>query len=178
MQADSLLERRYRVLGRNSPLFYDKPLHLVRGDGVWLYDADGRRYLDAYNNVPHVGHCHPRVVAALSRQASILNIHTRYLDETVVAYAERLTALFDAQLPMAMFCCTGSEANENALKIAARRAADSVLFRRPGLSRTRRPMQVSSLFTSEKRGPNVRTVVRSADPYASARAKNRDGLRR
>ena len=95
MPADSLLERRYRVLGRNSPLFYDKPLHLVRGEGVWLYDADGKRYLDAYNNVPHVGHCHPRVVAALSRQAATLNTHTRYLDENVVAYAERLTALFD-----------------------------------------------------------------------------------
>ena len=95
MQADSLLERRYRVLGRHSPLFYDKPLHLVRGEGVWLYDADGKRYLDAYNNVPHVGHCHPRVVAALSRQAATLNTHTRYLDENVVAYAERLTSLFD-----------------------------------------------------------------------------------
>src|SRR5208283_3671549 len=92
MNGYSLLERRYRVLGRHSPLFYDKPLHLVRGEGVWLYDADGKRYLDAYNNVPHVGHCHPRVVAALSRQAATLNTHTRYLDETVVAYAERLTA--------------------------------------------------------------------------------------
>jgi 4-aminobutyrate aminotransferase-like enzyme len=118
MQDDSLLERRYRVLGRNSPLFYDKPLHLVRGEGVWLYDADGKRYLDAYNNVPHVGHCHPRVVAALGRQAATLNIHTRYLDETIVAYAERLTSLFDADLSMAMFCCTGSEANELALRIA------------------------------------------------------------
>ena len=74
--------------------------------------------LDAYNNVPHVGHCHPRVVAALSRQAGILNTHTRYLDENVVAYAERLTSLFDRQLSMAAFCCTGSEANELALRIA------------------------------------------------------------
>jgi 4-aminobutyrate aminotransferase-like enzyme len=83
------LERRYSVLGRNSPLFYDKPQHLVRGEGVWLYDADGRRYLDAYNNVPHVGHCHPRVVAALCRQATTLNMHTRYLDENVVAWKRR-----------------------------------------------------------------------------------------
>ena len=95
MQSDALLERRYRVLGRNSPLFYDKPLHLVHGNGVWLYDAGGQRYLDAYNNVPHVGHCHPRVVDAICRQASTLNTHTRYLDEAVVAYAERLTSLFD-----------------------------------------------------------------------------------
>jgi len=120
MEADSLLERRYRVLGRNSPLFYDKPLHLVRGEGVWLYDADGKRYLDAYNNVPHVGHCHPHVVAALCRQAARLNTHTRYLDENVVAYAERLTSLFDRQLSMAAFCCTGSEANELALRLASR----------------------------------------------------------
>ena len=67
---EELLERRYRVLGRGSPLFYDKPLHLVRGDGVWLYDADGRRYLDAYNNVPHVGHCHPHVVEAIVNHIS------------------------------------------------------------------------------------------------------------
>ena len=65
MSTDSLLERRFRVLGRHSPLFYEKPLQLVRGEGVWVYDADGKCYLDAYNNVPHVGHCHPRVVEAL-----------------------------------------------------------------------------------------------------------------
>jgi len=84
MTTDSLLQRRFRVLGQHSPLFYDKPLHLVRGDGVWVYDADGKRYLDAYNNVPHVGHCHPQVVEALCKQARTLNSHTRYLDETVV----------------------------------------------------------------------------------------------
>src|ERR1700722_12751202 len=103
-------------MGPNSPLFYDTPLHLVRGEGVWVYDADGKRYLDAYNNVPHVGHCHPRVVAALHRQAGTLNTHTRYLDENVVAYAERLVSLFDRQLSMVVFCCTGSEANELGLR--------------------------------------------------------------
>ena len=115
---DSLLERRYRVLGRGSPLFYDQPLHLVRGEGVWLYDADGRRYLDAYNNVPHVGHCHPHVVEAISRQASTLNTHTRYLHEGIVAYAERLASTFDRELSMVMLACTGSEANEIALRMA------------------------------------------------------------
>ncbi|MFP6776946.1 MAG: aminotransferase class III-fold pyridoxal phosphate-dependent enzyme, partial [Alphaproteobacteria bacterium] len=73
MRDDTLLERRYRLLGAASPLFYSRPLHLVRGDGVWLYDADGRRYLDAYNNVANVGHCHPYVVAALEKQAKTLN---------------------------------------------------------------------------------------------------------
>jgi 4-aminobutyrate aminotransferase-like enzyme len=167
MPADSLLERRYRVLGRHSPLFYDKPLHLVRGEGVWLYDADGKRYLDAYNNVPHVGHCHPRVVAALSRQAAALNTHTRYLDETVVAYAERLTALFDPSLSMAMFCCTGSEANELALRIARDCSGGMGIIGTAWAyhGNTAAVMQVSSLFTpQDKRGPYVRTVP-VMDPY-------------
>jgi 4-aminobutyrate aminotransferase-like enzyme len=167
VESDSLLERRYRVLGRNSPLFYDKPLHLVRGEGVWVYDADGRRYLDAYNNVPHVGHCHPRVVAALCGQAAKLNTHTRYLDENVVAYAERLTSLFDAQLSMAMFCCTGSEANELALRIARDCSGGLGIISTAWAyhGNTAAVMQVSSLFTPEdQRGPHVRTVP-VMDPY-------------
>jgi 4-aminobutyrate aminotransferase-like enzyme len=113
-----LRSRRFRVLGRHSPLFYEEPLHLVRGEGVWVWDADGRRYLDVYNNVPHVGHCHPRVVEAIARQVATLNTHTRYLHRNVVEYAERLTARFDPSLSMAMFACTGSEANEVALRMA------------------------------------------------------------
>jgi 4-aminobutyrate aminotransferase-like enzyme len=167
MATDSLLERRYRVLGRNSPLFYDKPLQLVRGEGVWLYDVDGRRYLDAYNNVPHVGHCHPRVVAALRQQAAVLNTHTRYLDENVVAYAERLTSLFDARLSMAMLVCTGSEANELALRIARDCSGGEGIISTAWAyhGNTAAVMQVSSLFTpADKRGPHVRTVP-VMDPY-------------
>ena len=115
---DSLLARRYAVLGKHSPLFYDRPLQLVRGEGVWVYDIEGKRYLDAYNNVPHVGHCHPRVVQALQTQAATLNTHTRYLHENIVQYAERLTEKFDDTLSAAMFTCTGSEANELALRMA------------------------------------------------------------
>jgi 4-aminobutyrate aminotransferase-like enzyme len=114
----TLLERRFQALGRWSPLFYRQPLHLVRGQGVWLWDAEGRKYLDVYNNVPCVGHCHPRVVEAIANQAATLNIHTRYLHETVVEYAERLTAKFDDCLGMVMLACTGSEANEIALRMA------------------------------------------------------------
>lgn len=99
-------------------LFYEEPLHIVRGDGVWLTDADGRRYLDMYNNVPHVGHCHPSVVAAVSEQMGLINTHTRYLHDNVVEYAERLLSLFPAELSVAMFSCSGSEANELALRIA------------------------------------------------------------
>ena len=178
MEAQSLLERRYRVLGRNSPLFYDKPLHLVRGEGVWLYDADGKRYLDAYNNVPHVGHCHPRVVAALSRQAATLNTHTRYLDESVVAYAERLTALFDAELSMAMFCCTGSEANELALRIARDCSGGMGIISTAWAyhGNTAAVMQVSSLFTPpDKRGPYVRTVP-VMDPYRDRAGRSDEEL--
>jgi 4-aminobutyrate aminotransferase-like enzyme len=105
-------------MGSAYRLFYDRPLHFVRGEGVWLYDADGKKYLDMYNNVPHVGHCHPQVVEAICRQAKTLNTHTRYLHENVVNLAERLTGKLPDELDTAMFCCTGSEANELALRIA------------------------------------------------------------
>jgi 4-aminobutyrate aminotransferase-like enzyme len=113
-----LLERRQQLMGSAYRLFYDEPLHLVRGDGVWLFDAAGKKYLDMYNNVAHVGHCHPHVVDAICRQASVLNTHTRYLHENVLDYAERLTDKLPDDLDTAMFCCTGSEANELALRIA------------------------------------------------------------
>lgn len=114
----ALMERRARVLGPAYRLFYETPLHPVRGEGVWLHDADGKRYLDAYNNVASVGHCHPHVVEAIARQASILNTHTRYLHEGVLDYAERLLATMPQELAHAMFTCTGSEANDLAMRIA------------------------------------------------------------
>ncbi len=115
---DDLLARREKLLGPAYRLFYDRPVHLVRGAGVWLYDDAGRKYLDMYNNVPHVGHCHPHVVDAICRQAGTLNTHTRYLHDTIIECAERLTDKLPAELDTAMFCCTGSEANELALRIA------------------------------------------------------------
>ncbi|NEJ90778.1 aminotransferase class III-fold pyridoxal phosphate-dependent enzyme [Rhizobium leguminosarum] len=114
----ALLARRERLLGRNMSTFYDDPVQLVRGEGVWLWDADGRKYLDCYNNVPHVGHCHPRVVDAITRQASTLNTHTRYLHEGILDYVERLTSTFDKSLNTAIMTCTGSEANDIALRMA------------------------------------------------------------
>ncbi len=116
--SESLTERRARVLGPNMPTFYDEPVHLVRGSGVDLWDADGRQYLDCYNNVPHVGHCHPRVVQAICDQAGTLNTHTRYLHEGILDYVEALTATFDAPFDTALMCCTGSEANDVALRMA------------------------------------------------------------
>ena len=82
--SETLIDRRARLMGPNVPTFYRTPVHLVKGAGVWVWDADGKRYLDCYNNVPHVGHCHPRVVQAISSQAGMLNTHTRYLHDGVL----------------------------------------------------------------------------------------------
>jgi 4-aminobutyrate aminotransferase-like enzyme len=113
-----IIARRNRLLGPAYRLFYEQPVQFVRGEGVWLYDAAGDRYLDAYNNVAAVGHCHPRVVQAIAQQAALLNTHTRYLHETVLDYAEKLLATFPAEIGHIMFACTGSEANDLALRVA------------------------------------------------------------
>ncbi len=115
---DRLLEKRTRLLGPNVPIFYRDPVHLIKGEGVWLWDADGRKYLDCYNNVPHVGHCNPRVLEAIYQQASMLNTHTRYLHEGMLDYIERLTATMHSGLTTAIMTCTGSEANDIALRMA------------------------------------------------------------
>jgi 4-aminobutyrate aminotransferase-like enzyme len=113
-----LVERRMRVLGSAYRLFYEEPVQFVRGSGTKLYTADGTEYLDAYNNVPSVGHAHPRVAAAIADQAARLVTHTRYLDRHLVDYAEDLLGEFPAALGNVMFTCTGSEANDLALRIA------------------------------------------------------------
>ena len=113
-----LIARRDAALGAAYRLFYAQPLHPVRAEGVWMWDAQGNRYLDAYNNVACVGHCHPRVVEALATQAAILNTHTRYLHPLVVDYAERLLATAPEGLDNVMLTCTGSEANDLAIRIA------------------------------------------------------------
>ncbi len=118
MSDPSILERRNALLGEKAPIFYNEPVHLVRGEGVWLYGPNGEKYLDAYNNVPAVGHCHPHVVEALTKQASTLNVHTRYLDETILNYGERLVGTMDESLNRPFFVCTGTEANELAIRIA------------------------------------------------------------
>ncbi|WP_370209027.1 aspartate aminotransferase family protein [Pararhodobacter marinus] len=114
----TLISDRRRYLGPNVSTFYDEPVHVVRGEDVWLWDADGRKYLDCYNNVPHVGHCNPRVVEAICRQASTLNTHTRYLHDGILDYVARLTGTMDDSLDSAILTCTGSEANDIALRMA------------------------------------------------------------
>jgi len=114
----SMIERRQKLLGPAYRLFYQHPVHLVRGEGAWMFDAEGNRFLDCYNNVASVGHAHPHVVEAIAKQAGTLNTHTRYLHDTVLDYAEALLATFPAELGHVMFTCTGSEANDLALRIA------------------------------------------------------------
>jgi 4-aminobutyrate aminotransferase-like enzyme len=120
MDADTarLVERRQRTFGPTSVLFYETPMHVVSASGVWMTTADGQRYLDVYNNVPSVGHCHPRVVEAIARQAGQLNTHTRYLYDIIHTYAERLLETFPAGLDKVTFTCTGSESNDLAMRVA------------------------------------------------------------
>lgn len=113
-----LQDRRAAVLGPSLSLSYRDPIHVVRGRGAHLYDVWGREYLDCVNNVPHVGHEHPRVVAAGRRQMGVLNTNTRYLHEAVLRYAERLSALFPEPLEICFLVNSGSEANELALRMA------------------------------------------------------------
>jgi 4-aminobutyrate aminotransferase-like enzyme len=165
---DDLLNKRRALLGKAYSLFYDRPLHIVKGEGVWLTDADGKRYLDAYNNVPHVGHCHPRVVDAICRQAAMLNTHTRYLHETVLDYAEMLTARCPEGLDIAMFCCTGTEANELALRLSRAHTGGTGMIVMPHAYHGN-SWAVSQITTSDTppafRGDHVVTVP-APDPYA------------
>jgi 4-aminobutyrate aminotransferase-like enzyme len=115
---ETLIQKRQRLLGRNLSLAYDHPLTIVRGSMQYLYDDDGRQYLDAYNNVAHVGHCHPKVSEAGLRQMQTLNTNTRYLHDTILTYAERLTATLPDPLRVCYFVNSGSEANELAIRLA------------------------------------------------------------
>jgi len=115
---DDLLRARKAKLIRNLSISYRRPLKIVRGEGVWLIDESGRTYLDCYNNVAQLGHANPEIVETMARQAAILNTNTRYLHDNIIAYAEALTATLPAKLKVAAFCCTGSEANDLALRMA------------------------------------------------------------
>ena len=118
MSNGELIARRKRVMGPAYSHFYDEPLYLTRGEGVWLFDNQGRKYLDCYNNVPSVGHCHPHVVEALATQIGTLNTHTRYLHHTIVEYAEMLADTLPGDLSVCTLVCTGTEANDLAYRIA------------------------------------------------------------
>lgn len=158
---DTLRARRARALGPAYRLFYRDPVHVVRGSGTRLYDSDGVEYLDAYNNVPAVGHCHPRVVEAQHRQATALNTHTRYLGADIVDYAERLLNTFPDALGNVMFTCTGSEAVDLALRIArhGRSGTGVIVTENAYHGTTAAAAAISpSLGASQPLGGDVRTV--------------------
>ena len=115
---EETLAARRRLLGKNLSISYPKPLKIVRGWMQYLYDDTGRAYLDVYNNVPLVGHSHPRVVRAVQEQIALLNTNTRYLHDAANRYAERLTQLLPEPLRVCYFVNSGSEANELALRLA------------------------------------------------------------
>jgi 4-aminobutyrate aminotransferase-like enzyme len=171
---DPLIAGRERLLGPAYRLFYDQPVHLVRGQGSHLFDTDGVRYLDAYNNVASVGHCHPHVVAAVTRQMATLNTHTRYLHRGIVDYSERLLATMPAAVDQVMYACTGSEANDLALRVAEMRtgATGVVVTRDAYHGNTASTTAISpSLGGATTVGANVRLV----DPPDTYR-ESADGL--
>ena len=117
MNIKDVLKKRFQYMGK-SPFFYKEPLNLETGEGVWLYDKAGKKYLDAYNNVPVVGHCHPKIVSSLKEQASKLNTHSRYLSEVVIDYSQKLTSLHPKELSTLQMACSGTEAVEIAITMA------------------------------------------------------------
>ena len=114
----NILTLRKKFLSPSLSLSYDKPIHITRGEGQYLYDVDGKRYLDAVNNIQHVGHCHPKIVEAAHEQNALLNINTRYLDEKIIDYAQSLTEKLPDGLDVCFFTNSGSESNDLAIRIA------------------------------------------------------------
>ena len=114
----AFVERRSRLLGPAYRLFYSNPVEFSRANGVFMYDSEGNEYLDAYNNVVSVGHCHPHVNAAIARQMDVMCTHTRYMQDGILDFAEMLLATFEPEIEHVMFTCTGSEANDLALRMA------------------------------------------------------------
>jgi 4-aminobutyrate aminotransferase-like enzyme len=159
--SETLIDRRARLMGPNVPTFYRTPVHIVKGEGVWLWDAAGNRYLDCYNNVPHVGHCHPRVVQAICAQVGQVNTHTRYLHDGVLDYIERLTATFSHGISQVIMTCTGSEANDIALRMAQAATGKTGIIATDATYHGN-TMAVSQLSTRKPpiggRWPNVRLV--------------------
>jgi 4-aminobutyrate aminotransferase-like enzyme len=166
-ELESLIARRQATFGASSILVYQRPIRMVRAEGVWMIDADGRRYLDVYNNVASVGHCHPRVVEAIAKQAATLNTNTRYLYDNVHDYAERLLKTFPARLSHIVFTCTGSESNDFALRLTKSftGGAGFVVTETAYHGNTEAVTEVSpASFKTRTVPPHVRTVP-APDPY-------------
>lgn len=172
---EQLLARRRQVLPSRLRLFFDpEPAQMVQGRGQWLIDADGKRYLDCYNNVVSIGHCHPRIVAALSRQARQLNTNTRYLCHNSVRYAERIRATLHPSLDTVVFVNSGSEANDLAIRIAhhvtGRKGGVTVRHGYHGISESVTAFTPAIVRTD----PRVPDFMRMMDPPDSYREPNEE----
>ena len=150
--------QRVAALGRHSPHFYKKTLHVVAAEGMWMEGDDGKKYLDFYNNVPTVGHNHPQVVNAVSRQLATLNTNTRYLYPSVVEYSERLTATLDYGLDVCLFVNSGSEANDVASQILKHRSATERLLVMEGSYHGMTEASLAIAGEEDSIGPNVITI--------------------
>jgi 4-aminobutyrate aminotransferase-like enzyme len=156
-----IVARRTALLGPGYRLFYERPVEIVRASGVYLYDADGNEYLDAYNNVPCVGHANPVVTEAVARQLGQVATHTRYASTAIVDYAERLLASHDPAIGNVTFTCTGSEAVDLALRVArfATGARGVIVTENAYHGVTEAVAAISpSLGSNVPLGPDVRTV--------------------
>jgi 4-aminobutyrate aminotransferase-like enzyme len=175
-ETSALLERRRRALPR-SPLFYDHPVHLVRGEGVWLFGPDDRRYLDCYNNVPVVGHSHPRVVRAVAEQQRLLATHSRYLHEAIIELAERLKATLPPALDAVLVVNSGSEANDLALRIAraatGRAGAVVTAYAYHGLTEATHALSPEEWAKGEQ--PAHVATIPAPDGYRGAYRRQEDG---
>lgn len=162
VQTIGLLHRRLQAMGPKPLLFYDEPLQFVSGDGVWLTTREGRRYLDCYNNVPHVGHANPHVAEAVARQLRILNTNTRYLTDEAVTYAERLKATLHPSLDTVIFVNSGSEANDVAWRMAnvftGKRGALCMDFAYHGVTMASDMLSPSNYPTGKWQAPLVRQM--------------------
>jgi 4-aminobutyrate aminotransferase-like enzyme len=176
-----LLERRRNTMG-SAPLSYRDPIHLIRGEGVWMFDPDGRRYLDVYNNVPVVGHGHPRVADAIAAQTRTLNTNTRYLHEAAVELAERLLATMpaEARFDRVLFVNSGSEANDVAWRIArwvtGRRGAIVTAFAYHGI--TEATADLSPEEWPDGYAPEHVATVPPPDGYRGRHRRDRPGWER
>lgn len=157
-----MIHKREQLLGSSYRLFYRKPVNIVRGQGGYLWDAEGNKYLDMYNNVVGVGHCNPAVVKAVTEQMQQLNTHTRYLHDRIISYSEELLAMMPEQIDHVMYMCTGSEANDLALRVAEKYTSGT------GIIISQEAYHGTSALTSgcspalgagQPLLPNVRTIV-------------------
>ncbi|WP_188190464.1 aminotransferase class III-fold pyridoxal phosphate-dependent enzyme [Nonomuraea sp. SYSU D8015] len=178
-EAAALAARRRTTFSRALSLSYREPLHIIRGEGAYLYDASGRPWLDLVNNVCHVGHCHPRVVDAAHRQAARLNTNTRYLHESVVEYARRLVELLPDPLRVCFFVNSGSEANDLALRLAmTHTGAEGVLVLDHAYHGHLTSQIALSPYKFNRRGgrgrPDTTYVCELPDPYRGRLRAGRD----